>query len=1110
MAITKNKFLITPVIFLLISIGFLNVQKTNADITTGLVGHWEFDEGSGTVATDSSGSGNTGTLTNGPTWVAGKVGSGAVRLDGTNDYVLLNNTVIGTQNLTFCAWVYQNSSPPNRFNSIIDNTQFNVTVDTYSAPTLNFRASNNGGASAISSSAYQTNTWNHVCFIRSGSTGTFYINGSISGTADQSIGTPTATGFPSAIGQYSSINATNFYGSMDEVRIYNRALSASDVVELYNYTGTPSDTEAPSIPTDLSATTVSSSEINLSWTASTDNVGVAGYSVFRCQGVGCTPSVEVATSATNSYSDSGLTASSTYAYTVAAYDAAVNVSSQSISASATTQAPAPDTTPPVRSAGAPSGTLATGTTGTTLSLTTDETANCRYSTIADTAYASMTDTFSTTGSTSHSTAVSGLSDGNTYNYYVRCEDSVGNPNTTDYTITFSVASPGTGNTINAASCSQTDVQNAINLAIDGDTVNIPEGTCPWTGTVTVNTAITVTGPTCTTDANGRATSCPTVITNNVSSGNVMTANLVYDKITRISNLEFASGTGGAQFMAINGANTDNRRFRVDHVKMMVTGSTFCAFSFGQAYGVVDHSTIAGNKPAYVGFIFGKNGSGSGDENFYAGPQWGTDKYVFFEDVTMDQTNPDFQLTLFESHAGGRYVLRNSTLNRGLFEVHGSDGSRHRSTVAIEVYNNVFTTSAIGSGIGFLRGGVQTIHDNAIYSPGGNNVSMDLLTSRIIDPVSSFGMADGRNQWDVNNPGNPFTTDTAVAAGVLTVDMSGAPWTNDQWKGYTVRKTGGPSVRTCSQLIRNGDIVTATCNSHGFSSGERVSVYGAALNTGNLSSYASIYPISNVTANTFSFTLHGGSGTPADVMSGEILATRGVWASVITQNDNNTLNFSGSLFGDYLTFSVGDTFEINKVDHSLDQNGRAGGSFITGEGGPTPPPGWNDQTTIGNYEWNNVRCPSSPPTLNCVGGSAAEVSFVAQHPQLQEGVHYFNDAQRAGYTPFIYPHPLVIGGGTPPPPAPDTTAPAISFASNITSSGATVIWGTNELATSQVEYGVTPSYGNQTVEDTVLKTNHSVILSGLSPITTYNFRIRTKDADGNLGLSSNYTFTTSAP
>jgi hypothetical protein len=131
--------------------------------------------------------------------------------------------------------------------------------------------------------------------------------------------------------------------------------------------------------------------------------------------------------------------------------------------------------------------------------------------------------------------------------------------------------------------------------------------------------------------------------------------------------------------------------------------------------------------------------------------------------------------------------------------------------------------------------------------------------------------------------------------------------------------------------------------------------------------------------------------------------------VIDSNDSNTLMFQSSIYGGgrNLSFAVGDTFEINRVQHALDQPGRTGGSVISGPG-PTPPSGWNNQSTVGDYEWNNVRCPSSPPTVNCVGGSTAQVSWVPSQPQILQGVHYFNDTPRPGYTPYLYPHPLTQG------------------------------------------------------------------------------------------------------
>ena len=100
-----------------------------------------------------------------------------------------------------------------------------------------------------------------------------------------------------------------------------------------------------------------------------------------------------------------------------------------------------DSTAPVRSAGSPSGIQSSGTTQVTMSLTTDENSTCKYSKTASTTYSSMTNIFSTTASTSHSSIIS-VSNGNSYNYYVRCTDGT-NINSDDYTISFSVASPST-------------------------------------------------------------------------------------------------------------------------------------------------------------------------------------------------------------------------------------------------------------------------------------------------------------------------------------------------------------------------------------------------------------------------------------------------------------------------------------------------------------------------------------------------------------------------------------------------------------------------------------------------------------------------------------------
>ncbi|MCL6519568.1 MAG: fibronectin type III domain-containing protein [Armatimonadetes bacterium] len=97
------------------------------------------------------------------------------------------------------------------------------------------------------------------------------------------------------------------------------------------------------------------------------------------------------------------------------------------------------------------------------------------------------------------------------------------------------------------------------------------------------------------------------------------------------------------------------------------------------------------------------------------------------------------------------------------------------------------------------------------------------------------------------------------------------------------------------------------------------------------------------------------------------------------------------------------------------------------------------------------------------------------------------------------------------PPPDTTPPAISAVSaTITSfNQATITWKTDEPSTSVVEYGPTAAYGSN-VSDTTLATQHSIILTGLMPGTTYHYRVKSADASGNLAVSADLVFITPTP
>mgnify|MGYP001600805616 FL=1 len=132
----------------------------------------------------------------------------------------------------------------------------------------------------------------------------------------------------------------------------------------------PPDTQAPSIPTNLTATAASATQIDLSWNTSTDTTGVAGYELLRCTGLGCTPNTRVATTAQTSYMNTNLSAATTYTYAVKAYDAAENFSTMSAPVSATTPAP-PDTQAP----STPSGLTATTVSASQIDLSWNATSD---------------------------------------------------------------------------------------------------------------------------------------------------------------------------------------------------------------------------------------------------------------------------------------------------------------------------------------------------------------------------------------------------------------------------------------------------------------------------------------------------------------------------------------------------------------------------------------------------------------------------------------------------------------------------------------------------------------------------------------------------------------
>ena len=123
----------------------------------------------------------------------------------------------------------------------------------------------------------------------------------------------------------------------------------------------PRDATAPTAPGGLAASASSSTQVTLSWTASTDNVGVTGYRVERCVGNACVSFAQIAAVMTTSFSDSGLLGGTSYGYRVRATDAAGNLSAHSNVSFATTTGTA-DTQVPT----APGGVTATASSSSAI------------------------------------------------------------------------------------------------------------------------------------------------------------------------------------------------------------------------------------------------------------------------------------------------------------------------------------------------------------------------------------------------------------------------------------------------------------------------------------------------------------------------------------------------------------------------------------------------------------------------------------------------------------------------------------------------------------------------------------------------------------------------
>jgi len=203
---------------------------------TGLVLYYALDEGSGAVATDASGSGNNGTIEGEPAWIPGASGT-ALGFDGSRDYVTSGNSLLSDlTGFTIACWLKGDLSLGNRSGLVGQNDC--VEYGVVSSNTIQIYTS--GGGTVDLEWPYDADAdWHHIVAVGDGQAITMYLDGKPAITGGAAItdtyGTST---FPINIGGGGVFDATDnwFTGDVDEIYIYQRALSPAEVAGLAGLT----------------------------------------------------------------------------------------------------------------------------------------------------------------------------------------------------------------------------------------------------------------------------------------------------------------------------------------------------------------------------------------------------------------------------------------------------------------------------------------------------------------------------------------------------------------------------------------------------------------------------------------------------------------------------------------------------------------------------------------------------------------------------------------------------------------------------------------------------------------------------------------------------------
>ncbi len=312
-------------------------------------------------------------------------------------------------------------------------------------------------------------------------------------------------------------------------------------------------------------------------------------------------------------------------------------------------------------------------------------------------------------------------------------------------------------TINAASCSQANVQSAVNSATNGDTVNVPEGSCTWSSAVSwTNKSVAVIGAGKDV-TNITCVACLKIASNLTTNGGSQ---------WRLSGMTLkGTAPAGTAIQIWDNAGSWHTGWRIDHIKLNYpgAGSGYGISVGGATYGLIDHNDLNwGNGLAIINIglmnstAFGDEypGSASTPQGAYIASlplDMGSANSLYIENNTFTSTAAGGCAAYDTSSGGGRAVFRYNTLTGCMYYSHWTRNVEIGG-VLHEIYNNTFIgNSAYNSYPIRLESGTGVIFNNT-NQMAGNYATLNERRG-FYENGGAFGACDGTKPWD-GNAGDP--------------------------------------------------------------------------------------------------------------------------------------------------------------------------------------------------------------------------------------------------------------------------------------------------------------------------------------------------------------------